>query len=250
MATFLQGTNASLEAQFLSYAGGPATDVTGLTVTITPVGSTTPAVGPTSTGVTHVATGLYSYVWAIPTTQAIGDYSVVWNASGGVQASEVITLLPASSGTWASVADVVAITGKTVTQTQLAMANSVIEIFARRTYGFAMADPQNPHVGTRDLEWMKRAVAHQAAWMLSQPDFFSRLDVTTITEGRKAIGLKEQTLLLAPMARMALSRVSWQRTRSIHVRSPFMDGLSPISADPDSAGNDFYDSWTYTPGGG
>jgi hypothetical protein len=96
----------------------------------------------------------------------------------------------------------------------------------------------------RDIEWLRRAVAYQSVWMLGQPDFYTRLDVTTITEGRKSIGLKEQTLLLAPMARITLSRLSTQRTRSIHIRSPWQDGMSPISSDPDSAGNDFYEAWS------
>jgi hypothetical protein len=32
-------------------------------------------------------------------------------------------------------------------------------------------------------------------------------------------------LVLAPLAKKALNRVSWLRSRSLHVRAPFEDGL-------------------------
>jgi hypothetical protein len=153
--------------------------------------------------------------------------------------------IPAGQTTWASAADVQTITGSTVTANQLTVANGIIEIFSRRICTVAAI-----HMGVRDIEWLRRAVAYQAVWMLAQPDFFQRLDVSTITEGRKAIVLKEQTLLLAPMSRIALSRLATQRTRSIHVRSPWQDGMSPISSDPDSAGNDFFESWSALAGYG
>lgn len=153
--------------------------------------------------------------------------------------------IPTGQTTWASAADVTAITGSTVTTPQLTVANGVVEIFSRRICFVAAT-----HTGQRDVEWLRRAVAFQAVWMLAQPDYFQRLDVTTITEGRKAFGLKEQTLLLAPMARIALSRLSTQRTRSVHVRSPWTDGMSPISSDPDSSGNDFFESWSALAGYG
>jgi hypothetical protein len=241
MTQVAQGQSITLTSEWAQYAGGPAVDVSGLTIKITAPDSSVD-VATTSTGITHPATGVYQYAWPVPASAVLGDHVAAWNAtylSNPVTASEVVTVLAATVGTWAQLADVVALTGVTVTQLQLSTANAIIEIFARRLYGVA-----GPRTGTRDLEWMKRAVAFQAAWMQGQPDFFTRLDVTTITEGRKSIGLKEQTLMVAPMARMALSRVSWQKTRSIHVRSAWQDGMTPISSDPDSAGNDFYESWT------
>lgn len=146
---------------------------------------------------------------------------------------------PAAPETWATVEDVATYTGATVTSPQLMQANAMIEMFTRRT-----CVESYDRTGDRDKVWLKRAVAYQAAWMPGQPDVFTRLDVNTIQEGRKAIGLKENTLLIAPLAKKALRNVSWLKTRSVHVRSPFQDGLSPISPDPDSAGNDWYESWS------
>lgn len=147
--------------------------------------------------------------------------------------------------TWATAADVLDLTGQTVTSQQVSAANSVIEVCAARVYTLAI-----DRTGSRDVEWMRRAVAYQTVWMTSQPDFFQRMDVTSIAEGRKSVGLKDSALILAPMAAKTLKRVSWLRSRSIHVRSAWQDGMTPISPDPTSSGNDFYEQWNPMMGGG
>ena len=139
---------------------------------------------------------------------------------------------------WAQADDVLTYTGETVTDAQVMRAQAIIDMFAARTYDAL------PRIGSRDLHWLKLAGAYQAAWMLSQPDMFSRLDFATISSGSRPVELKGATLWLAPLAARALKRVSWLRSRSLHVRTPFTDGLTPISSDPDSSGNDFYETWT------
>ncbi len=143
-----------------------------------------------------------------------------------------------TTNSWAQADDVLTFTGETVTDAQVLRAQAIIDMFTARTYDAA------PRIGTRDLYWLKLAVAYQAAWMLSQPDLYSRLDFATISAGSRPVELKEDTLRIAPFAAKALRRVSWLRSRSLHVRTPFTDGLSPISSDPDSAGNDFYEQWS------
>lgn len=131
---------------------------------------------------------------------------------------------------WATTADVLALTGATVTQTQLDQANSIIELHSGRIYALSgVTDPNGvTNTGARDIEWMRRACAFQAAWMLSQPDMFSRLDLSAVTQEGRAVGLKDHALVLAPLAKRALARVSWLKSRSLHVRSPFEDGMGPI----------------------
>lgn len=143
-----------------------------------------------------------------------------------------------TTNSWAQADDVLTLTGETVTDAQVLRAQAIIDMFTARTYDAL------PRIGTRDLYWLKLAVAYQAAWMLSQPDLYSRLDFATISAGSRPVQLKEDTLRIAPFASRALKRVSWLRSRALHVRSPFTDGLTPISSDPDSAGNDFYEQWT------
>ncbi|HEX6579213.1 MAG TPA: phage head-tail connector protein [Jiangellaceae bacterium] len=98
MTEYTAGETATLLAQFAAYPGGPAADVTGLTVTISPTGGGAAVVGPTSSGVVHESTGLYSYPWAIDVEQAAGTYVVEWNADGGVTASEAVTVLAGPTG--------------------------------------------------------------------------------------------------------------------------------------------------------
>lgn len=124
--------------------------------------------------------------------------------------------------TWATVADVSSLTAVDVSDPGVNQANAVIELHAGRLYVDAAS-----RTGTRDTEWMRRACAYQAAWMASQPDMFSRLDLNAINQEGRAVGLKETALVLAPLARKALGRVSWLKSRSLHVRSPFEDSLGP-----------------------
>lgn len=145
-----------------------------------------------------------------------------------------------ATNSWAQADDVLAVTGETVTDAQVLRAQAIIDMFTARVYSADLL----LRIGSRDLYWLKLAVAYQAAWMLSQPDLYSRLDFATISAGSRPVELKEDTLRIAPFASKALKRVSWLRSRSLHVRSPFTDGLSPISSDPDSAGNDFYEQWS------
>lgn len=125
---------------------------------------------------------------------------------------------------WATIADVSSVTGATVSQSQLDQANAVIELHAGKIYTLASAN-----TGTRDTEWMRRACCYQAAWMLAQPDMFQRIDMSQMTQESRAVGLKDHALVMAPLAKRALARVSWLRSRSLHVRSPYVDGLGPIS---------------------
>lgn len=142
-----------------------------------------------------------------------------------------------ATNSWAQASDVAGITGVTVTDAQVMQAQAIIDMFSARTY-----DAQ-PRIGTRDLYWLKLAVAYQCVWMVEQPDLFTRLDFQTIAMGNRPVELKDDSLRIAPFAAKALKRCSWLRSRSLHVRSPFVDGLSPISSDPDSSANDFYETF-------
>lgn len=137
--------------------------------------------------------------------------------------------------TWATTADVLSLTGKTVTDEQLAQANSVVEVRGGRLYSISAT-----RIGARNTEWLKRAVAYQAAWMLRQPDYFGRMDVTAISQDGRSSTLRDGGMELAPLARVALNRCSWMRSRSMHVRSAFQDGTGAAS-DPSIDTDD--DDW-------
>ena len=123
---------------------------------------------------------------------------------------------------WASTADVTSLTAATVTDAQLAQAQAVVELHAGRTFD------ATTRMGSRDVEWLRRAVAYQAVWQLGQGDVFSRLDFTQVGKDKGTpVGITETGMTLAPLARQALRRVSWLRSRSLHVRAPFEDGPGP-----------------------
>lgn len=68
----------------------------------------------------------------------------------------------------------------------------------------------------RDLKLLRWAVTYQAAWLSTQIDRHSRLDVVEISGSTSDGGIKvrdELTLTLAPLCRSNLERISW-KTRS------------------------------------
>lgn len=122
---------------------------------------------------------------------------------------------------WATVQDVTDATGVTVTAQQLAQAQSDIEIFTNRIYA------DTARIRTRDLHWLGQAVARQAAWIAGQYGLETRLDATQIQQDQVSTSLKDDGLVLAPMAARALRRVSWMRSRTLHVRSA-VESAGPI----------------------
>jgi hypothetical protein len=99
--TVLQGDDVTLTVQWQT-GGGVPDDVTGQTITVKTGDGLTTVLGPTSSGITHLATGLYSYTWSVPSGQTPGAYVAVWDATssggGAVQASEQITVLATATG--------------------------------------------------------------------------------------------------------------------------------------------------------
>jgi hypothetical protein len=128
VTTYVAGTTATLTVQWADYPGGPAADVTGQAITIkTAAGDV--VVGATSTGIVRLATGSYSYSWAIPLGQDPGDYVAVWDAtdaaSAAVEASEIFTV--AAPGTpLATPADLAAALGRPLTDAEAARAPALL----------------------------------------------------------------------------------------------------------------------------
>jgi hypothetical protein len=124
-----------------------------------------------------------------------------------------------------STAEVLALTGQTVTDDRITQAQGIISIKCGRDLSDALV-----FSGTglavlvpfaRDQRLLKSAVAYQAAWMNAHPDTFLAADITQMTADGTSAVYKETGLYLAPLARVCLRRLSWQRTRSIHVdRAP------------------------------
>lgn len=112
--------------------------------------------------------------------------------------------------TWAIIADVVAKTGRTVTQSDVDRAEGTIE-----TLTGVIAGQSLTLLGRRDLYWLQAATAYQAAWLADQPDAFTRSDVAGVSQDGVSATLKPDALVLAPNARRALKRLSWRGTRTL-----------------------------------
>lgn len=121
---------------------------------------------------------------------------------------------------WTDTTTVLAVTGIEASDQQLLQAQADIEIFTGRMW------TDTARIRTRDLYWLGRAVAFQAVWSAGQPGRETRMDLTSSTQDGVSANLTADAVILAPMAARAINRLSWRRSRTVHVRSPFIDGSS------------------------
>lgn len=140
--------------------------------------------------------------------------------------------------TWATTADVTTYTGVDVTTAQLIQASGTIDIAAGRTY----ADVSR--IGTRDAYWLKLALCYQAAWLAAQFDAFQRMDIDSLGQSRSLTKFGPNAMTLGPHTKKALKRISWLKSRSLHIQSPFTDGIGIFGTDPMSPGSDGLYAWT------
>lgn len=95
-----RGQSVTLVAEFHDPPTGPLADVVNLTLSVVSLTTGATVLGPVSTGFIHPATGIYSYVWDVPSTLATGEYAVVWDAEDSdgdpVQYAQVVTITAAN----------------------------------------------------------------------------------------------------------------------------------------------------------
>ncbi len=116
---------------------------------------------------------------------------------------------------WATPAEASGITGVTVTQAQLDTANAVIEIYVGVTT--AALDNLRP----RDVRLLKKGESFQAAWQASQVDYTGRSDTDLVSQDGLQFSKGDPDMhVLAPLAKAAISRLSWRRSRSLVPLTP------------------------------
>jgi hypothetical protein len=115
--------------------------------------------------------------------------------------------------TWATVAETFTYTGITVTEAEVEQAQAIVELFSDVT------EDANANISSKNLRFLKMAVAYQAAWITEHPDLFTHVDVSTmLQDGLQFVSGHENAFLLAPFARRAINRLSWKRNRSLKVK--------------------------------
>lgn len=116
--------------------------------------------------------------------------------------------------TWATTSDVATYTGTTATAAQVEQAQAMVEVFADTTEDASDAGGISP----KNLRLLKLAVAYQTAWMIQHPDAFTNIDVSQVQQdGVVATMQHNNALVLAPMAKRCIDRLSWRRIRSLRI---------------------------------
>jgi len=234
----LRGEGASLAALFYEYATSELQDVNNLTIQITRVSDNVVIVAETDTGITHPSTGMYLYTWTVPSDADFGNYLAFWRGEDqdGDEAefTEVFTVVAeveAVPTTWATVAEVNTITGVTVTEPELNLAQGLIDLHAGVT--ILMYEK----LRARDLHWLKYALAYQAVWQRSQPGFFTKSSVESVsTDGTTINFASEAAQMLGPMAMRALKNLSWKGPRRVRLGRPTsVGGVSFLNESSDSS---------------
>lgn len=215
MTNVSQGASLTLISQWFEYAAGPPADLlTTPTVRVIRLSDNANVVPPTSVGVNHPTTGVYTYSWQVLAEAVTGDHLVVWNgtdaASGAVSANEVVTVVSAGLvETWCTPTEASNITGQSLTQSQLNVAYHVIELYA----GVIVA--ARAALTARDHRLLKKAEAYQAAWMAGQIGLMDRSDADLVSQDGLQYSKGDQDMhILGPLAKKALMKLSWARTRT------------------------------------
>ena len=122
---------------------------------------------------------------------------------------------------WATSGDVLAKTGATVTEGELAMAQGVVELFA------GISEDNTSELHPRNARMLLLAVAYQAAWMQAQVDVTGRMDVAAVQQdGAQVERGHRDAMVLAPLASRALDRLSWRGRRGTLVVTDHSPGRS------------------------
>jgi hypothetical protein len=139
-------------------------------------------------------------------------------------------------------ADVLSRTGATVTDAQIAQAQGIVELFTG--YDLSTVDWSTVQVTfARDQRKLRLAVAYQAAFIAAHPDVFTSADVNTSTADGASQSGPQMWAQVAPLARVALRKLSKNRSRSVKVVPDelavrFYNGVGPIPEWTDE-----YDQW-------
>lgn len=116
---------------------------------------------------------------------------------------------------WATPEEATGYLGVSVDQAQLDVAQPIIDIFSGRTI-----DVATTQFKARDLYLLKLAVSYQAKWMAKQIDVLNRVDVTNVTQdGMSFQNVHADSQILAPLAKRALDKLSWRKTRTLRPRT-------------------------------
>lgn len=118
-------------------------------------------------------------------------------------------------GLWATIDDVKQLTGADISNMQRNLAAQAVEM---ATGAIEAVITERTYVSDRDNYWLKLAVCYQAAWIGEQPDYLQRNAVSSVSQdGQSATMGNPDWLVLSPLARKAVRKVSWRGVRQLQI---------------------------------
>lgn len=140
----------------------------------------------------------------------------------------------------ATTAEVLQVTGATVTDAQLATAQAIVSVFS----GIDL-DPARDLAAAgylpRDRRLLKSAVIWQAAYVVKDPDVTTRAGNLTAANANGVSVSYDDTgsagSILAPLAKLSLTRLSWRRSRAVSVvrEAPRLWAVQTLTSDGSDA---------------
>lgn len=127
---------------------------------------------------------------------------------------------PHADAAWADRRDVLTYTGVSVDAPTLMQAQGMIELLVGTSYAATWDDTLNrSRMKTKNRRLLKMAVAYQAAYLAQHEGVFSRSAVASMSQDGVSASVGDDTdgWVLAPLAKRALSQVSWRGDRTIRV---------------------------------
>lgn len=113
---------------------------------------------------------------------------------------------------WATVAEVLAMTGETVTAQDVAIASAMID-----TKAGTSDDLPEDAISAKDRAHLKKAAIWQSVFVASKPGLLTDLEAVTqssaagASQSRKSIS----AVMYAPLALLELENLSWNGTRTV-----------------------------------
>jgi len=108
---------------------------------------------------------------------------------------------------WATMDDVISVTGRESSTESLALAQTMIELFS----GTTTIASDDEMIGSKNLRRLRNAVCFQARWLDAHPDAIEAMDVEGVSQdGLSAQYAHANAHLLAPLAKRYLDRLSWK----------------------------------------
>jgi hypothetical protein len=113
---------------------------------------------------------------------------------------------------WATPEDVQRYTGAIVSESDIAMAQAIVDVFASIQSESIELDTLWP----KDITRLCKATAYQAKFMQSQIDVLGRQDVKGVAQdGISSTYNTVDSVVLAPMSRIVISMLRWKRPRTL-----------------------------------